>query len=153
MKTSNNTERKWKIKYPPQFLLSLLSLILSDILFWCILLMNIGSHRIYLVLLPFPPFFLTYNIMDFYHVSKSRFTPFYTVLQVWLCQSPRWIFTLFPVFHHHKQCRSEHPCTHTFACLCWQLLCRNSRRKNRQLEFWSALLMYCTTKFYTVRCF
>ena len=73
-----NTERKWKARNFSWFCLCLLSLILSKILFWCILLLKMDSHGTFFVLLPsLPCSFLKLYSGHFLWVDKFKFTSFF----------------------------------------------------------------------------
>lgn len=129
---SSNTERKWKVKHFSQFLLSLLSLILSDTLFWCILLMKIGSYCTYLVLLP-PPLFLDLLYYGLFFMPINPDLPHsaqYCI--IYICRSPLMDIYVVSNFLPSQTGFSEHPCTYTFTCLCWELFYGN-RRKGRHI--------------------
>lgn len=135
-----NTERKWKARNFSWFCLCLLSLILSKILFWCILLLKMDSHHTFFVLPPsLPCSFLKLYSGHFLWVDKFKFTSFFNQPCMDIA-SPWWTFTLFPVFHRHQQQCNKYPCIHTFPCLCRQLSCRNTWREDRHFETLTAFL-------------
>ena len=79
--------KKVKSKKISPFLLSLLCLILSKILFWCILLMEVGPHCTYFVL-PFPShtLFLNYILDIFFMLISSNLLHSTWYCLVWICQ-------------------------------------------------------------------